>query len=156
MSSAYGTTVFCDDIRDEVSGKKTYVGVYMQDMIIDGPLPAIIPQFGLAITYLEPIEKVGSPVSIKVYVPGEKEEKVLLDIDLPLNRKESMQSGLNDPKAKYVGYLTAFKITPLVLEAEGFVRVRAYASGEEIKLGSLQIRTFRENEKENLATLGRL
>lgn len=139
MKLEYGTTVFCDDIREEARGKKAYVGVYGTELICTDPFPALLPTFALAVTFLEPIAKSFDQVNLKVTVPGENEPHVALDFDLPPDRHEGRDFVKNDPSAEYVGSLLYFRMSPLVLVSEGFIRVRAYVGDREIKLGSLKV-----------------
>ena len=144
---SYGTTVFCDDIRDEVTGKKTYVGVYQQDMIIAGGFPAIIPQFALAITYLEPIDTEARPVSIKVFVPSEEGDgDIAVEIELPIDRDQAIKDSDRDPLSLYRGHVLSFRISPFLIPKEGYVKVRAFSDNEEIRLGSLRIRAAHPGE----------
>lgn len=140
MSGEYGTTIFCEDIRDEIGGKKTYVGVFGTDLIIKGALPAIIPQFALAITLLEPIPSATGPLNLKIYLPGAAGDEVAMDIDLPVERSTAKSDQDIDPTAEFVGALLSFKISPLVITNEGYIRVRAYKEGREIRLGSLKVK----------------
>lgn len=146
MSGEYGTTIFCEDIRDEIGGKKTYVGVFGNDLIINGTIPAVIPQFALAITLLEPIQSATGPLSIKIYLPSADGDEVAMDIDLPLERSTAKNAPDFDPTAEFVGAILSFKISPLVITNEGYIRVRAYKEGREIRLGSLKVRVADPNQ----------
>jgi hypothetical protein len=148
MTKPYGTTIFCDDIRDETTGKKTYVGVYPQDMVVSGPFPALIPQFALAITYLEPLSMEICPVTIKIFVPSEDEEdQIAAEIDIPIDRGIDSNLRENDPQAQFRAILMALKISPLVVVKEGYIKVRAYLGKEEVRLGSMRIRLPHDGEK---------
>jgi hypothetical protein len=148
MKKPYGTTIFCDDIRDEVSGKKTYVGVYLDEMILPGPYPAIIPQFALAITYLEPLSEPIHPVSIKVFVPGPTElGEVAVDIELSADRANGADESARDPLAEYRAHILHFKISPFLISNEGYVKVRAYVGELECRLGAMKIRQANDEEK---------
>jgi hypothetical protein len=145
MKSPYGTTIFCDDIRDELDGKKTYVGVYFGDMVLHGAFPAVIPKFALAITYLEPLADPVSMVNIKVFVPGDGDNgDVAVDVDLPPDRLEEVGPEDIDPNAQYRVHLMHFRISPFVISKRGYVKVRAYVKGKEIRLGSIKIRCTEE------------
>jgi hypothetical protein len=147
MSKPYGTTIFCDDIRDEVTGKKTYVGIYPHDMVIPGPFPSLIPQFALAVTYLEPLDMEICPVTVKVYVPSEDGlGQLAAEIEIPLDRVDANYSKDMDPLAQYRAILMGFKISPFLIVGEGYVKVRAYVKQEEIRMGSMRIRLPREGE----------
>lgn len=153
MTVPYGTTVFCDDVRDEVSGKKTYVGVYFNEMLLFNPLPALIPQFALAITYLEPLSEPVEQVNLKVFVPGEEtESEVAADVLLPVDRVDTLNEKNKDPLAEYRAHIFHFKITPFLIQQEGYVKVRAYIGDREIRLGSLRIRVASEEERQNRAS----
>jgi hypothetical protein len=148
MSRPYGTTIFCDDIRDEASGKKTYVGVYFGEMLITSPLPAVVPLFALAITYLEPLADPVQLVNLKVFVPGPTEEgELAADVELPVDRADTIEDRNRDPLAQYRAHIMHFKISPFVIAHEGYVKVRAYIGDEEVKLGSLRVRLADEDEK---------
>lgn len=141
MIKPYGITIFCDDIRDEVSGKKSLIGTYFGEMVVNGQFPALVPMFAMSIIYLEPIDSPVTPVSIKVLVPGDEgEQEVLLDVDLPEDRPQR-PPGDTDPLAQFRSHMLAFKVSPLFIKASGHIKVRAYLGDEEIRLGSLRIRS---------------
>src|SRR5437763_16850721 len=50
----WGFSVFCDDLRQEVDGKRTLVGAYMAAMNVTGTLPASLPKLAIAVTFFEP------------------------------------------------------------------------------------------------------
>jgi hypothetical protein len=148
MIGPYGTTVFCDDVRDEISGKKTYVGVYFNEMLIPSPFPALIPQFALAITYLEPLSDPVEQVSLKVFVPGESSDSELAaDVVLPVDRVNSIDEKSKDPHAEYRAHIFHFKISPFFIAQEGYVKVRAFIGDREIRLGSLKVRAATDEER---------
>jgi hypothetical protein len=152
MSEAYGTTIFCDDIRDEITGKKTYVGVYLNEMILQSPFPAVLPQFALAITYLEPLDWPILPVNIKIFIPGEiSDEEVAVDIDLPIDVNQVNQTSQSDPLAKFRASIMHLRISPFVIHKEGHVKVRAYRLDNEIRLGSIKVRIAKDHEKSAFA-----
>ena len=140
MSDEYGTTIFCEDIRDEIGGKKTYVGVFGADIIINGSLPAVINQFAFCVTFLEPISDAKDPLNIKIFLPSENDDEVALDIDLPGDRHSNANIGEIDPTAEFLCARLSFKVIPLVITHEGYIRVRAYKGEREIRLGSIRVR----------------
>lgn len=142
----YGTTVFCDDIRDETSGKKTLVGVYTGEMIIAGDLPSTVPQFSFLVTYFEPPEMEDSPVQIRIYLPGSKDDEPLLDVEVPVERAKQASRAAAEASKDFVGVGMFFKVHPLLIENEGHLRVRAFRDGETYKIGSMAVRKAREDE----------
>jgi len=67
----YGTTIFCDDIRLEASGKVTLVGVYIGDLIVLGTLPTTLPKFAMRILYTERPQESTDPVELRIFFPGD-------------------------------------------------------------------------------------
>ena len=80
----YGFTTFCDDIRHEMGGKKTLVGIYAADMNFHGPLPITLPKFCLAIHYFERPGESSDPIKIEVTLPGDEADKPSISADLPV------------------------------------------------------------------------
>lgn len=151
MKKPYGLTVFCDDIRTESHGKRMYLGVYNSELLVGQDFPLVLPTFGFAITYLEPIESPVEPVKIKIFAPGENgEDEVLADIDLPDDRPARPESQLPDAQAEFRAAIIPVKMGPLALGSSGYLKVRAYRGSEEVRLGSLRVRQMTEDEVQNL------
>lgn len=47
-------TIFCDDIRQEVGGKLSYIGVYSEKMLVS-PIPSVLPKLCLALSVITPL-----------------------------------------------------------------------------------------------------
>jgi len=60
-----GHVLFCDDIREEVTGKITYIGSYTNVMFVR-VLPATIPQFCIVVTILTEVDDTDD-LTIKVF-----------------------------------------------------------------------------------------
>ena len=58
-------SIFCDDIRQEIGGKITLVGIYADDLILES-FPLVVSKLG---------------ISVKVVVPNEYADQVLLSIN---------------------------------------------------------------------------
>src|SRR5215469_71646 len=82
-STPTGHTVFCDDIRYEVSGKITLVGVYAGEMGFVGEFPVTLPKLCLRIIYTEKPNESDEPVEVRVYLPGDPNEAPTYKLELP-------------------------------------------------------------------------
>jgi hypothetical protein len=136
-----GYTIFCDDIRHELFGKTSFIGVYGENMVIHGEFPVALPKFCMSIiifveTDLSKIE------DFKIYteMPGSKEPAFAADIKI----KDSVSKFISENKdisleGRFkVG--TNLAIAPLQLEEPGFIRVRAKTDkGRILKLGALKV-----------------
>lgn len=148
MKEPFGYTIFCDDIRDEIFNKKTFVGVYQNELVIPGPFPFLLPTFGFSISYIEPMGWPAEQVQLKVTCPGQDDEQVVIDADIPTGGSASEHSSLEEISDKFRAHIMNFKISPLVIFKEGPLKVRAYAGGREIRLGSLNVRIVDDGERE--------
>src|SRR4030095_11746465 len=70
-----GHTIFCDDIRQEVGGKFSYIGVYSGQMIIHGTCPVTLPKLCLAITFTQRREIFVANIGIQIFLPGEADDE---------------------------------------------------------------------------------
>ena len=139
--SPYGYTIFCDDIRREIGGKNTYVGVYNAELIVQSSPPIIIARLALAITYHEKVDEDSKPVEIRVYFPGDADHNPRFSAMLPEDFRKTVpvldDTAQTDAMVSVTSYLN---LSPVELNAEGIIRVRAYRGDDEIRLGSLRVK----------------
>jgi hypothetical protein len=67
MTARRGFTIFCDDIRRELGGKITLVGIYRAEMLIQGKLPIVLPKLGIAILLQTPVERPLQRLRLMIY-----------------------------------------------------------------------------------------
>lgn len=139
MNSPFGTTIFCDDIREELGGKSSYMGIYKGEMIVAAEFPVILPTFAISIQYVEPIDLPIMPVTIRVSLP-DPTNAAFIDIEMPIEQLRAEFMKAVDPDSKFFHNVLNFKAAPLLIAQEGRIYVRATRDGEEIRLGSLKIR----------------
>lgn len=143
VPKAYGNSTFCDDIRQEVGGKLSYMGVYNGSMTIHVPFPVLLPKFVIGITYFEKHNQVTSDVSFRVFMPGDAEDAPSARMDVPMAEHRAKTPPLVDPEFKTHEPVRradfAFPFTPFLIQQRGFIRVRAFLGDEIVKLGSLKI-----------------
>lgn len=132
-----GHTVFCDDVRQEASGKQTYVGTYNSIMFVAG-FPATLPQIHCVITYREEVDALGD-VAIRVIHEVNDEDTVIAEINISFSDSPPPPTDMTEPflmkEAKLIVPLSPFNI-----EAAGCLKVRAFRGEDEIRLGSLKIK----------------
>jgi hypothetical protein len=138
----YGYTIFCDDIRNEIDGKVTLVGIYSADMIFKVPLPVIVPKLGIVISYFERRGESVDPIRLEVYLPGDEDGKPSITTDIPHDNFRNIPES-NDPDAEDVRINAIFHmvLSPVNIIKKGRIRVRAVRGEDIIKLGSLRITT---------------
>jgi hypothetical protein len=147
----YGITIFCDDIRQEVGNKITYVGCYRSVLYVQGGFPLVLPKFGIAITYREPEEMKPEKVGLHIYLPGDPDGKPTIQGELV---SEEMVKNVVEGKAPtLVAVLgdeskdlvrireiqNTLMLSPLVISQPGTIRVRGRRGDEAVVLGALSI-----------------
>ena len=137
MTATHGVTLFCEGIRDEQNEQKTLVGVYTGDLVVQGGFPVVLPTLAIYITLVEPWQEAKGPLNLKVLVPGENGDEVVSDTNLAHDRRDDAGGGTAKPECLYS--MLSFRLSPLLIQQGGHIRVRAYKGDHEIKLGSLLV-----------------
>lgn len=134
----YGETIFCDDIREEVNGKISIIGIYSGTLIVYQPFPLHLAKFSLLTSYYERLGESSSPVELQVSIPGDKPGEPSVKVNLPI---DEVRKASPNQKIRGEDILVTMKnkmiFTPLPLKEEGFIRVRAYRDDLEIRMGSI-------------------
>jgi len=143
IPNAFGNTIFCDDIRNEEGGKSTYVGIYHSVMYVPSPFPAVLPKFGMAISYIEKVGACSGPAKINIFFPGDAEDVPTLSFDVPIEKARSGPLPPLDPdfprdEPIWRAYMPLL-LSPFVLKQRGIIKVRALVGGDVIKLGALRV-----------------
>ena len=131
-----GHTIFCDDVRQEASGKQTLVGTYGTSMLVS-EFPAMLPQICCVISYREAPEATGK-VAIRVIHEINDDETVMAEIlyDIPEGSKPPAE--MEGPFIMRTGSFLV-QISPFAIEGPGLLKVRAFRDDDEIRLGALKI-----------------
>jgi hypothetical protein len=138
-TTPYGYTIFCDDLRQEANGKLIYIGVYTADMIIYGAPPMLLPTFVAATTYRERPGESDAPVKIKMFLPGNDDAAV--ELDLPVASMRSAQfTHETAGEDRMHSVLIPIRTVPLMVRQGGLIKIRAYRGDDEIRLGALTVK----------------
>ncbi len=147
-NKAWGFTLFSDDLRVEIGGKVSIMGLYQADMFFPTTVtfPATIPRFCLLIMYYEKSGSVEDDIVFKVTL-GDEEETI---VEVPMPRKdvlsstkevESRPEQTTSKEEQIFHSRVPIAISPFVIARPGRLRVRAhYSNGTILKLGSIVIR----------------
>lgn len=143
--SPAGYVIFCDEIRQEMTGKLIYIGVYPgNDMTVVGDSwPVTIQKLTLIIAYYENKDTFLSLSEILVCLPGESEDKPSFRFPPPSQEALTVitpPSPSDDDGDIVKGLTTSFGFSPLTIKQEGRLKVIARIGNDSLKLGSLYIR----------------
>jgi hypothetical protein len=148
----WGFSLFCDDLRAEVGGKVSVMGLYQSDFIFSGSLPYISPKLVILIMYYELADAATQSLEFLVFLPESDPENPI--IKMPIDRSK-MVVVVAPPTAPALGenperishLRIPIVLSPFLVQKEGRIRVRAhYGNGSVLKLGSLHVRAATHEE----------
>jgi hypothetical protein len=141
---AWGYTLFCDDIREEVGNKLTYLGTYAGRFMHD-KFPFVLPKIALGIVYYQRCNKVVLPIRYWIFLPGDTVEKPSIVQDHPREKSQDLikegavlaaRLGTN---AAFTTTHSQLSLVDVPIRQPGLIRVRAVRGEELIRLGTLEI-----------------
>lgn len=143
------SALYCDDVRQELGGKTSFMGVYNADILLPA-FPATLPKFCVYSTIRLPFESPPKSIIVKV-LSG---DAVLGELNLP---EEILSSAALPPApddaatadtSLQMSFLIAF--APLHIQEPTRLRLRTIIDGVEIKGNSLKIRLPTLEERSTL------
>lgn len=146
-NKAWGFTLFADDLRVEIGGKASLIGLYQADIFFPDSIafPFQIAKFFLMIMYYETKGSIRDDVTFKVTF-GDENQNV---IELPIARKDLEPSPeeqfaedvLPEDRERILHSRIPIMLSPFIVPKTGRLRVRAhYSDGSVLKLGSISVR----------------
>jgi hypothetical protein len=151
-NKAWGFALFADDVRFELGGKNSLMGLYQSDMLFPSSMkvPFVLSKFVIQINYYEVIGTIAGDISFRVTYGAQN----MTIADMPLLRKdiETAIGTLRRPETSEDSEPIFHLRSPIVLSpfpvAEmGRIRVRAhYADGAILKLGSIAMKQLPDEE----------
>lgn len=137
MPESYGITLFCEDIRFELGGKVSYMGIFGQDMTLAAAKPALLPKMAFAIHLSIP----SSLSRARVRIAVRQETKGHPTIDLAGVEGEFERPPEIPADDGVFTYLTFhLAAVPFHIVDDCELAVRAYVDDREVKLGRLPVR----------------
>lgn len=136
-SPTFGYTLFCDDVRREVGGKLSFMGVYGGAMQVS-QLPTHIAKLFAVSTYTQSIEEaLPSKLTLKIFRSTEKDEddELMFENDIPINRERSPP-----PDAVVFRTRVISQMAGLHISEPCTIRVRFYRDDIEVRAGVLTIK----------------
>jgi hypothetical protein len=139
MTARRGYTIFCDDVRHELGGKITLVGVYRSEMLVHGKLPIVLPKLGIAILLQTPVEGPFQRLKLMIYMPGDDEKAPSFSGELELAQQQA-PSDVSEADDHWLAVNSEIVLSSVKIKQEGYIRVLAVADGEPIRIGALRVR----------------
>ena len=138
----FGHTIFCDDIRFEVDGKFTYVGVYQGTMYVHAVFPVTLPKFAIAISFYQKKEIFTPSLGLRVFMPGDTEDKASIEGEIKGGSSDAEIRATiesSDSEKPFVQLGTTAIFTSFVINKPGLIKVRILRNSEMHRLGILRV-----------------
>jgi hypothetical protein len=146
---SWGTTIFADDLRQETGNKFSLMGVYQFDMIVQQDFPISLPKFAILINYYEIKGAFNEGLNVKIFLPGNKEDAPQLTWQIDGTARDNVKSPYEvvEADAERLFTLTIpIILTPIIINEEGFIKVRVQCGDTTTKLGRLMIRKIKPTD----------
>ncbi|OAI06751.1 DUF6941 family protein [Methylomonas methanica] len=131
-------TIFCDDIRHELGGKLSYIGVYSGRLFLP-TFPLTLPKLCLSINVLTPATRPFTKLSLRVM----KDKDVLFEGNLDDSQLSGAVEVLSDSemdiKDRVLSLQSVIVFSPFALEAPCTLRVLAETEDGELRGYGLKI-----------------
>jgi hypothetical protein len=131
----FGYAIFCDDHREEKSGKEIFVGVYSQTLII-AELPAFLPSFYAIVVYCEVAGESDEPVICRIELPSDASKPMVAEQPISV---EKIRTPKNIEAGKLLTVRSIFNFSPLPLIKEGDILIHVKRGALEFEVGHLTV-----------------
>lgn len=143
----YATSIFCDDIRREVGGKISLMGIVSGVLGISQDPPVVLPKFGIFTTIVTPVDDPFQFLNLRIYAFDElimesKSERMPI-IDYPADYP------VDDPTTLNV--IAHHEFPNFAIPKLGSVMVEVETERETLKAGRLHIISASELAKRKAA-----
>ncbi|KTB97813.1 DUF6941 family protein [Pseudomonas sp. ICMP 10191] len=133
----YAHAIFCDDIRQEVGGKTTMVGIYTGQLVAS-EIPCVLPKICLALSLVTPQKRKFE----EICVTGSFNDVEIFKMELSKKQIESIVTQAperTEPVSFYTVQLMAI-LTPFQIEKAGKLKLSVLADGKKLECGGLEIK----------------
>jgi hypothetical protein len=136
-----GHVIFCEDIRSEIGSKLSFMGSYMDNMLVTQPFPVTIQKLSLFITYIEKLDAKREKVAIKIFLPGDPEDKPTGVSEIPMDEilANTPKTTVSGKEGKKIVVRFALVLSPLVIKEAGEIVVSAHHDDDSFELGKLDV-----------------
>ena len=126
--SRYLEVIYCDDIREEVGNKFSYMGVYSGELTV--PIaPLLLSKLCVVAKVITDIDNPFESLEVRiVMVKGDDETEILSTGPIPFPADLPRQ---HDDSARLMAQMT-FMLSPFQIDEETTIRVKAVTESEEL------------------------
>ena len=140
---AWGMALFADDIRHEIGGKYSVMGIYNIDMLLPGAVfPVTLPKLCVLIKYKEVHGAFHDDIQVNVVFPGDSDDAPGFTTVIPAAGREGAATPYDgDSESERLFSLTMpLVFSPLTIVQPGPIKVRIRCGEHTTRLGRLMVR----------------
>ena len=126
--------IYCDDIREEVGHKMSYMGVYSGELSVPSA-PVLLTKLCIAVKVVTDMADPFAALEVRI-VKGDDELELLTTGQIP---GPGDMSSFDNGSTRMVAQM-AFMLAPFQIEEETIIRVKAKTEREELRGMALRIR----------------
>jgi len=146
MEQIFAVAIYCDDIRQEIGGKHSFMGVYNADLVVL-ELPTSLLKFCIHVRVQFPVDTIAERLRIKVF----DNETVIAEVSIPdgtiQEARASIMSAAATADSNSLAFATMIQFTSMQLKEPTSIRVWAIVDDIEIKANGLRVRLPTELER---------
>ena len=137
----FGHVTFCDDVRYELNGKSTLVGIYGTEMRLFGEAPLLLPELHVMVALNVSAEKTPLKGQFRIIKSGS--EQIICEQNFEIPDCSSVDDEVTvhpeSQQLSFVGLNTHLIIRNFSIDEVCRLKVRAFIGKDEIRIGSLHI-----------------
>lgn len=149
MISRHVETVFCDDIREETSGKLSLIGVYTGQLLVRN-FPSTLPKLCILIRVVTQASEPVQSLTLRIL----KDEETFAELPVRQNQlagtSQASEDEEDDGKLQVTQCLLVF--SPFAVEKPCTLRIRAITESEELAGLGLHIKAAPQDSTPNVGS----
>jgi hypothetical protein len=135
----YIHVTYCDDIREEVGGKHSYMGIYRSKLLVP-EMPIVLPKLCIVVSLSTPVNRPFKSLSLSVL----QNEVTLVHSEFAdsLQADQAKAAQMIAPEDMEQGRLFAafpIQFAPFIIQGPMKLRIHLIADGEELKGEGLNV-----------------
>lgn len=142
-ATPYGYAIFCDDIRQEIGGKYSIMGIYSKMILLhQTTYPVTLSRLGVAAALIESIDQLPKVVDIQAFLPGAADDSPTQQFAIQISdlKREADKFEATPEKNKFLTAHINFAFAPITFREDGPLRIIAVRDGEPFQLGKIHVK----------------
>ena len=132
MTERHVETLFCDDIRQEVAGKVSFIGVYSSNLLVQD-FPVVLPKLCLAIKLVAAADDQMDRIRLQVLKDEETLREIVVDEQQLAAASDSAEDDPHETPSHRFQVTQFFVVfSPMRFESPCTLRVRVQLDDEEL------------------------